>query len=58
MKNNSKKHLNYIKMKNKIVKILENFGYLIAICVGTMLVYVGAKFAFYIMLSVYDAMTK
>lgn len=45
-------------MKNKIVKILENFGYLIAICVGTMLVYVGAKFAFYIMLSVYDAMTK
>jgi hypothetical protein len=45
-------------MKNKIVKVLENFGYLVAICIGAMLVYWGVKFAFYIISSVYNAMIK
>jgi hypothetical protein len=45
-------------MKNKIIKVLENFGYLVAICIGAMLVYWGVKFAFYIILSVYNAMIK
>lgn len=45
-------------MKNKIVKVLENFGYLVAICIGAMLVYWGVKFAFYIISSVYSAMIK
>ena len=45
-------------MKNKIVKVLENFGYLLAICIGAMLVYWGVKFAFYIISSVYNVMVK
>ncbi len=45
-------------MKNKIVKVLENFGYLVAICIGAMLVYWVVKFSFYIISSVYNVMIK
>jgi hypothetical protein len=45
-------------MKNKIVKILENLGYLVVICIGAMLVYWGVKFAYYILTSVYQALIK
>jgi hypothetical protein len=58
MKNNSIKRLKNIKMKNKIVKLLENFGYLVAISVGTMLVFWMIKFTYYILTSVYQALIK
>ena len=45
-------------MKNKIVKVLENFGYLVAICISTMFVYWMVKFLYYIISSVYNVVVK
>lgn len=45
-------------MKNNIVKILENFIYLLAICIGAMLVYWMVVFSYVIISSVYQALIK
>ena len=45
-------------MKNKIVKLLENFGYLVAISIGTYIVFWVIKFTYYILTSVYQALIK
>jgi hypothetical protein len=52
------KHLKSIEMKNKIVKLLENLGYFVAFCVGTILVFWIVKFTYHILQSVYQVLIK
>lgn len=45
-------------MKNKIVKVLENFMYLVSIVIASMFIYWCVKFSYYIVSSVYQALSK
>lgn len=45
-------------MKNKIVKFFENLGYLIGFAIGTLLIYWAVKFAYYIIVSIYNVLTR
>lgn len=45
-------------MKNNLSKIFENFMYLVSIVIASMFIYWCVKFSYYIVSSVYQALSK
>jgi hypothetical protein len=58
MKRILSKHLKSIKMKNKITDFFEVLGYLIGIVICSGLVYWAVKFAYYVVTSIYNVLTR